>query len=600
MRYKLDANGYILAVYFGCYSGTGQCAEYTGTVPNGYTDLNDWSENALINAYYIEKGNLVLDSNRLKELEAKIEQDSIDNEPIVRKDLYGSTDVLNEQYQSVTAKGQVIVANNVKKINPKVKITDIECYNYNKIDIITQGKNMLRNDGITETIDGVKFTRLINGGIKISGTAIANIEYNLSGSSENAASIFSLKKGVNYYLNIGSLDCELKYYDGTTSQVYVGDSGLINLSESKEVTQVLIKIPIGTTIEETIYPMLECGSSASAYEEYKHRILTIDFSEFISEDVLFPSDDLYPSDDLHPMGTTINSIYVEDGSIYASVDGIKKYLTKGNVNLFDGYNVVYVMQDANLEMTYNINELLVDDLSFLQGKATTTNKFKILEDGSIEAHNGYFSGEVQATSGKFVGEVQATSGTFTGALKGSEMKGGTIESANFDYAKKTGLHIDLNTGDITSFNGITLNGNSGYGTSIDGKKLRTSKIEVINELDGSIGTEIYQEYVKTYSYQNFSKEELKKNFEAYKDALDKIKNTDIYKYNYKVETNGTKKHIGCVIGSKYKCNDDILTSNKDGIDLYSMVSVLWQGVKEQQEIIEELKEEIKQLKESDN
>ena len=69
MRYELDANGYVLAVYFGCYSGTGQCAEYTGTIPNGYTDLNDWSENALINAYYIyENGNLVLDVERLKEL----------------------------------------------------------------------------------------------------------------------------------------------------------------------------------------------------------------------------------------------------------------------------------------------------------------------------------------------------------------------------------------------------------------------------------------------------------------------------------------------------------------------------------------------------
>ena len=52
MRYELDANGYILAVYFGCCSGTGQCKEYTGTVPSGYNDLNEWSENALINAYY--------------------------------------------------------------------------------------------------------------------------------------------------------------------------------------------------------------------------------------------------------------------------------------------------------------------------------------------------------------------------------------------------------------------------------------------------------------------------------------------------------------------------------------------------------------------
>ena len=120
MRYRLDANGYVESVFWGCYSNG--CAEYTGTIPNGYTDLNDWSENALINAYYIdENGNLVLDTERLKELEAKIEQDSIDNEPLLRKDLYGTSDVLDSQYQSKTAKGNVLVLTNVKKINPNIK-----------------------------------------------------------------------------------------------------------------------------------------------------------------------------------------------------------------------------------------------------------------------------------------------------------------------------------------------------------------------------------------------------------------------------------------------------------------------------------------------
>ena len=147
MRYELDANGYVLAVFWGCHSGN--CAEYIGTIPYGYTDLNDWSENALINAYYIENGNLVLDTERLTELEAKIEQETIDNEPLLRKDLYGTSDVLDTQYQNATAKGNVLVLTNVKKINPKVKITNIDCYKSSKVDIVTQGKNMLKNDGIT-------------------------------------------------------------------------------------------------------------------------------------------------------------------------------------------------------------------------------------------------------------------------------------------------------------------------------------------------------------------------------------------------------------------------------------------------------------------
>jgi len=448
MRYRLDANGYVESVFWGCYSNG--CAEYTGTVPYGYTDLVDWSENALINAYYLVDGNLVLDNEKLADLEAKIEQETIDNEPLYRKDLYGSVDTLNGTYTNETAKGEVLVLTNVKRINPRVKITDIECYDYSKIDIVTQGKNMLKNDAITETIEGVTFTRFINGAIKISGTSTADIEYNLSGSSDNTTSLFALKKNKDYYLNIGGLDCEFRYYDGTTSQVYIGASGVINLTESKEVTQVLIKIPSETTIEQTIYPMLEYGTSASEYEEYKHRILAIDFSEYIDKDPLYPSElnikhsalktgttksgvskalnevvetteSLYPSDDLFPKGSAIDYIYIENGSVYISVNGVQKYLMKANVNLFDGFNTIYTMQDTNIEITYCINNLV------LEGTVTKNNNFKVLEDGSIEAHNGYFSGTINATDGNFTGTINSKSGTIGGwKINNDGLTNGTV------------------------------------------------------------------------------------------------------------------------------------------------------------------------------
>ena len=99
-----------------------------------------------------------------------------------------------------------------------------------------------------------------------------------------------------------------------------------------------------------------------------------------------------------------------------------------------------------------------------------------------------------------------------------------------------------------------------------------------------------------------SKEESKKNFEKYENALEEIKNTDIYRYNLKNENDNDKKHIGFVIGKEFNYSHDItgINENKEvGVDIYSMVSVLWQGVKEQQEEIEKLKNEIKSLKESD-
>ena len=84
MRYELDENGYVLNVFWGCYSGESQ--EYTGTVPSGYSTLNEWSEKAIINAYYIVDGNLTLDSNRSYKLQLIQKQEAEENACFSNKD----------------------------------------------------------------------------------------------------------------------------------------------------------------------------------------------------------------------------------------------------------------------------------------------------------------------------------------------------------------------------------------------------------------------------------------------------------------------------------------------------------------------------------
>ena len=79
MRYKVDENNYITYVFFNCYVGT--CAEYTGNIPDGYTSLEEWASNATIEAYYLSNGNLVYDSAREAELQAKWEEELQNNTP---------------------------------------------------------------------------------------------------------------------------------------------------------------------------------------------------------------------------------------------------------------------------------------------------------------------------------------------------------------------------------------------------------------------------------------------------------------------------------------------------------------------------------------
>lgn len=93
-----------------------------------------------------------------------------------------------------------------------------------------------------------------------------------------------------------------------------------------------------------------------------------------------------------------------------------------------------------------------------------------------------------------------------------------------------------------------------------------------------------------------SQEERKKNFEKLTNAKEILQNTDIYKYNFKNEEDTEKKHIGFVIGDKFNYSKEITSAENNGVDIYAMVSVLWQVVKEQQDEIDELK---KLIKESD-
>ena len=72
MRYILNNSGYIQAISFNnaMTCDNKSCTEYTGSVPTGYGSLEEWNENANINAYKIVDGNLTYDSEEDARLQA--------------------------------------------------------------------------------------------------------------------------------------------------------------------------------------------------------------------------------------------------------------------------------------------------------------------------------------------------------------------------------------------------------------------------------------------------------------------------------------------------------------------------------------------------
>ena len=114
---------------------------------------------------------------------------------------------------------------------------------------------------------------------------------------------------------------------------------------------------------------------------------------------------------------------------------------------------------------------------------------------------------------------------------------------------------------------------------------------------GSSGTYIKYNGISTPSLSQTSREEDKKNFEKLNNALGVIKDIDIYKYNLKEDDDNTKKHLGFVIGDKYKYSEEVTSNENNGVDLYSFVSLCCKAIQEQQAEIEELK---KRLEEQSN
>lgn len=103
--------------------------------------------------------------------------------------------------------------------------------------------------------------------------------------------------------------------------------------------------------------------------------------------------------------------------------------------------------------------------------------------------------------------------------------------------------------------------------------------------------------IKCISLTQTSLAEHKKNFEKMQDnALEIIKNIDIYKYNLKNEKDTDKKHIGFVIGDNYNYSKEVTSIDNQGVDNYSFTSLCCKAIQEQQEEIEQMKKEIEKLK----
>ena len=230
--------------------------------------------------------------------------------------------------------------------------------------------------------------------------------------------------------------------------------------------------------------------------------------------------------------------------------------------------------DANNGSEFNVK---ADNIN-LEGYTTINNGFSVDNDGNATMNNATITG----------GSISLSGDTTTPKF--------TIKS-NLDNTKYTEYYP--NSVRMWNNQKITLSiSNAGNVAGIIARNSQNSDDELnmnawyISIKNATNQTTIEPSGITTPTVTQTSLEQYKKNFEKLENAKEILKNTDIYKYNLKSDEDTDKKHIGFVIGDKFNYSEEITSKNNDGVDIYSMVSVLWQVVKEQEEEIKLLKERI--------
>lgn len=211
--------------------------------------------------------------------------------------------------------------------------------------------------------------------------------------------------------------------------------------------------------------------------------------------------------------------------------------------------------------------------------AIKSNNFNVDKDGNLICNNSEMN-NVNISGGK----IKLTD------IPNNSEEYFIIESQNGDRFSASGSRMWLNRG------------TGGSAIYFQGGYLSQSVISLTNQ-DGS-NTSIYGHQITTPQLIQTSLESEKKNFEKFENAIDIIKNVDIYKYNLKFEKDTDKKHIGFIIGKNYKYSEELTSKDNNGADIYSLAGCCLQGIKEQQQmiknqenIINELQEKIKRLEE---
>ena len=149
------------------------------------------------------------------------------------------------------------------------------------------GNNLLPMATETKTIYGVTFTPNSNGSITVSGTATGGIAtYNFADGLDRA--MLDQTVFVSGAIQLVKVIINEKTAEGAFARNVIvdrgqGASGILTKQKDSNILYATLQVQNGDTVNHTIYPMLNLGSTAMPYEPYQSSVTTLPIPRALHE-----------------------------------------------------------------------------------------------------------------------------------------------------------------------------------------------------------------------------------------------------------------------------------------------------------------------------
>ena len=212
---------------------------------------------------------------------------------------------------SLVLKGRTVVSGTPSPDAP-VTITGVKPQT-----VAVTGKNLIPPKAASETINGVTCTVNADGSLTLNGTATGNCFFHCL-DMEIVSGIYTLSSGVKLPAGI-TLVLRKKDINKQIMYVYAGSSSKTKPTGYSGKAFVYVAVSSGTTVTNlTLYPQLEVGREATAYEPYHGETITSDEVELYG-DAHAVGKNLIPTIDEPLSANGITCMVNVDGSI--TLDG---------------------------------------------------------------------------------------------------------------------------------------------------------------------------------------------------------------------------------------------------------------------------------------